>query len=180
SGDRVTDTCAAVPTKVNSSLADVADVPNGVVTVMCTVPASSAGDTAVITWSGVFTSLVKDAASVDPNFTDVAPVKPVPVIVTVVPPAVGPAVGLTEVTVGASRYKNSSETDVADVPPTVVTRTCTGPAACGGAVAVICPSLSTVKDADVEPKLTSVAPVNPEPEIVTIVPPALGPAVGFT
>src|SRR5205823_410763 len=53
SGDRVTDRCAAVPTNVYSSLADVADVPNGVVTVMSTVPASSAGETAVITWSGV-------------------------------------------------------------------------------------------------------------------------------
>ena len=36
-----------------------------------------------------------------PNFTAVAPVKLVPVIVTVVPPAVGPEVGLTAVTVGA-------------------------------------------------------------------------------
>ncbi len=32
----------------------------------------------------------------------VAPVKPVPVMVTEVPPAVGPASGLTEVTVGAA------------------------------------------------------------------------------
>ena len=37
-----------------------------------------------------------------PNLTAVAPVKPVPVMVTVVPPAVGPVVGLTEVTVGAA------------------------------------------------------------------------------
>ena len=41
-------------------------------------------------------------AAVAPNVTAVAPVKLVPVIVTVVPPAVGPAVGLTPVTVGAA------------------------------------------------------------------------------
>ncbi len=35
-----------------------------------------------------------------PNFTAVAPVKLVPVIVTVVPPVVGPLVGDTLVTVG--------------------------------------------------------------------------------
>jgi hypothetical protein len=36
-----------------------------------------------------------------PKSTAVAPVKPVPVIVTLVPPAVGPLLGLTLVTVGA-------------------------------------------------------------------------------
>ena len=37
-----------------------------------------------------------------PNFTAVAPVKLVPVIVTHVPPAAGPVVGLRPVTVGAA------------------------------------------------------------------------------
>ena len=37
-----------------------------------------------------------------PKCTAVAPVKAVPVTVTVVPPAVGPEVGLTPVTVGAA------------------------------------------------------------------------------
>ena len=37
-----------------------------------------------------------------PNSTAVAPARFVPVIVTVVPPAVGPDVGLTAVTVGAA------------------------------------------------------------------------------
>ena len=40
------------------------------------------------------------AAVVEPNLTPVAPVKPVPVMVTVVPPAVVPEVGLMPVTVG--------------------------------------------------------------------------------
>ncbi len=37
---------------------------------------------------------------VRPEVTAVAPVNPVPVIVTVVPPVLGPEVGLTPVTVG--------------------------------------------------------------------------------
>ena len=44
---------------------------------------------------------VKDVAFVAPNFTDVAPVNPVPLIVTVVPPAVAPIAGLTAETVVA-------------------------------------------------------------------------------
>jgi hypothetical protein len=43
---------------------------------------------------------VNVVAAVAPNFTAVAPVKFVPVMVTTVPPAVGPLVGLTDVTVG--------------------------------------------------------------------------------
>ena len=43
---------------------------------------------------------VNDAAGVAPNFTADAPVKSVPVIVTAVPPALGPDAGLTAVTVG--------------------------------------------------------------------------------
>ncbi|MNS67673.1 hypothetical protein D3C72_1009300 [compost metagenome] len=35
-----------------------------------------------------------------PNFSAVTPVKPVPVITTLVPPVVGPAVGEIELTVG--------------------------------------------------------------------------------
>ena len=50
-------------------------------------------------WVAEFT--VK-AALVAPNRTAVAPLKPVPVIVTVVPPASGPAAGDIEVTVGAA------------------------------------------------------------------------------
>ena len=45
---------------------------------------------------------VKLVALVAPNLTAVAPVKFVPVIVTTVPPVVGPEFGLTGVTVGAA------------------------------------------------------------------------------
>src|SRR5678816_2751913 len=95
----------------------VALVPEGVVTVTSTVPAACAGDTAVIC---VALSTVKLAAFVAPNFTDVAPVKPLPVIVTDVPPPVGPLVGLTLDTVGPLTNVNSSLAPVALVPPSGV------------------------------------------------------------
>ena len=70
-------------------------MPPGVVTVMSTVPLP-AGDIAVM---DVAETNKNDAALV-PNFTAMAPVKPLPVMVTVVPPASGPLVGLTLVTIG--------------------------------------------------------------------------------
>jgi hypothetical protein len=71
-------------------------VPPGVVTVTSTTP-EPAGAVAVIWVSELTVTLV---AAVAPNLTDVAPVKPVPVIVTTVPPAAGPEVGLMPVTLG--------------------------------------------------------------------------------
>ena len=67
------------------------------VTLTSTVPVP-AGDVAVIE---VAETTVTPVAGVAPNCTEVAPVKLVPVIVTVVLPAVGPAVGEIDVTVGA-------------------------------------------------------------------------------
>jgi hypothetical protein len=83
---------------VNWSAADVADVPPAVVTVTSTVPVP-AGDVAVIEVAELTVKLV---ALVAPNFTAVAPVNNVPVMVTDVPPAAGPDVGAIEVTVGAA------------------------------------------------------------------------------
>ena len=65
----------------------MADVPAGVVTVTSTVPVP-AGLSAVIV---VSLTTVTFVAAVVPKSTAVAPVKPVPVIVTKVPPAVGTA-----------------------------------------------------------------------------------------
>jgi hypothetical protein len=56
------------------------------------------GDTAVIC---VEELTVNAVAVVPPNETAVAPLKPAPVIVTVVPPVAGPVVGEIELTVGA-------------------------------------------------------------------------------
>ncbi len=81
------------------SAAPVVLVPPTVVTVTSTVPAVPAGAVALML---VPLLTVKVVAAVEPNDTPVAPVKLVPVIVTVFPPAVGPAVGLRAVTVGAA------------------------------------------------------------------------------
>ena len=74
--------------------------PPEVVTTTLTVPGVTvAGDTAVIDVGEFTTTPVADS---DPNFT-VAPVmNPVPVIVTDVPPDVGPVAGDSDVTVGTA------------------------------------------------------------------------------
>ncbi len=73
----------------------VVEVPPGVVTVMSTVPAAPAGEVTVMV---VGETTVTPVPGLAPNLT-VAPVtKPVPVTVTEVPPAVGPAFGATEAT----------------------------------------------------------------------------------
>lgn len=73
-------------------------VPTGVVTVMSTVPADSAGAVALI-WVAL---TITNVAFVAPNLTAVALRKFVPVIVTVVPPPSGPADGLIVLTVGGA------------------------------------------------------------------------------
>ena len=72
--------------------------PPGVVMVMSTMPLP-AGAVAVI-WVGL--SGVKLIAEALPNWTSVASVRSVPVIVTVVPAASGPDAGLMPVTAGAA------------------------------------------------------------------------------
>jgi hypothetical protein len=77
----------------------VDDVPPTVVTATSTPPELPAGEVAVIC---VAESTVYVVTAVPPNATADAPVNPVPVIVTDVPPPVGPAFGDTELTVGAA------------------------------------------------------------------------------
>jgi len=81
---------------VNWSAPLVAEVPPGVVTVTWTVPLP-AGLIAVI-WMSL--STVMCIAAVAANETPVAPVKPEPVIVTVVPPPAGPLAGPILDTIG--------------------------------------------------------------------------------
>ena len=64
-----------------------------------TAPAALAGVTIV---TEVALTLVIDVPAVPPNITDVVPVRLVPVIVTVVPPLVGPDTGDTDEIVGAA------------------------------------------------------------------------------
>jgi hypothetical protein len=95
--DDVSVTVVFAVTQVKRSAAVVALVPLGVVTVTSTVPVPG-GEIAVIEVA-LFT--VKDLALALPNLIAVVPVKLVPVMVTLVPPAVGPEFGFTLVTVGA-------------------------------------------------------------------------------
>ncbi|GLX47095.1 hypothetical protein Shyhy01_00450 [Streptomyces hygroscopicus subsp. hygroscopicus] len=60
------------------------------------------------------------------------------------------------------------------MPPGVDTVTVTGRVP-GGAMAVICVLLTTLKDADVVPNRTDVAPVRAVPVMVTGFPPVVGP-----
>jgi hypothetical protein len=83
---------------VNWSALTAALVPEGTVTKTSTEPAAPAGATAVIL---VDDDTLKLVAGTVPKSTWVAPLKPVPLTVTDVPPAVGPDVGEMEVTVGA-------------------------------------------------------------------------------
>jgi len=83
------------------SAVPVADDPPALVTVTSTAAADSAGAVAVIE---VAEFTVTPVAAVDPNLTVFPEANPVPVMVTDVPPAVGPLVGLTAVTVGGVTY----------------------------------------------------------------------------
>ena len=87
---------------MNSSASVTAEVPFGVVTVTSTVSGSSglssAGLMAVISVSDTTVTAV---AAAPPKLTPVAPDRPVPVIVTSVPPAGLPLSGETPVTAGA-------------------------------------------------------------------------------
>ena len=159
---------------MNWSAAEVADVPPVVVPVTSTVP-RPAGEVAVIE---VAEFTVKLVALVAPNLTAVAPVKLVPVTVTEVPPAVGPAVGDIALTVGTPMKVNWSAADVADVPPAVVTVISTVPVPAGEVAVMEVAELTVKPAAFVAPNFTAVAPVKLVPVIVTLVPPATGPDVG--
>ena len=134
-------------------------------TTMSTVPVP-AGLVAVQLVSEAQLRLV---ASVTPNFTVVAfsvRSKPVPVIVTGVPPIREPVGGEMAVTVGLTTYWKQKQEKV---PPSVfVTSTLTGPAACVGNVATIAVVLNTPELIANVPSNLTVAPTkNPEPVMVT-------------
>ncbi|GAA1332774.1 hypothetical protein GCM10009610_73130 [Pseudonocardia xinjiangensis] len=107
------------------------------------------------------------------------PVNPVPVIVTTVPPGVGPDDGLTVVTTGVTgAWYTKFNGLLTPVGPVTVTSAL--PAACAGAVAVTWVAEITVNDvAGMPPKVTALDPVNPVPVIVTTVPPTVDPTAGL-
>jgi hypothetical protein len=113
-----------------------------------------------------------------PQLTSVAPVKPLPLIATGVPPAPVPLDGLMLVmagALGADTVKWSAE-PVLDVPLGVVTVMSTVPAASAGAITVSDVSEVTSKTAAaVDPKDTAVAAVNPLPVTTIVSPPRVLP-----
>jgi len=165
---------------VNWSDDDVAEVPpKGVTTTISTVPAACAGLVAVI-WVSEVTE--KAVAGVPPKNTPLAFVKPLPVIVTLVPPFVVPEFGLTLVIPGAVAVNvNWSAVDVRDVPAALVTVTSTSPGPLAGVVAVICvEELTVIVLAGTDPNETETNCVKFVPVMVTLVPPAVVPEVGLT
>ena len=175
SGPDVGDTLAMVgrATYVNA-LALVA-VPPMVVTATLCAPAVPAGVVAVMTVA----VLVKIVAATLPTFTLVAPVKLVPVIVIVVPPATGPEIGATVVMVGSATYVNAAV--LVATPPAVVTTTSFAPAVPAGVTAVIEEAVATTLVAATPPTFTVVAPTTKfVPAIVIDVPAVSGPDVGET
>src|SRR5207302_1722733 len=109
----IDDTVGGTALYVNSSAADVADVPPELVTRTSIWPVViDAGDVTVIEVAETTLTLVPAGP---PKLT-VAPVmKFVPVIVTEVPPLAGPEVGLTDDTVGAfAVYVKTSPATVGD------------------------------------------------------------------
>lgn len=175
SGPDVGDTLAIVgrATYVNA-LALVA-VPPTVVTATLCAPAVPAEVLAVMPVA-VF---VKIVAATPPTFTLVAPLKLVPAIVIVVPPAAGPEIGVTVVMVGSATYVNAAV--LVAVPPTVVTATSFTPAAPAGVTAVMEVELTTTTLVAATPPTFTVAPARKfVPVRVRVAPAASGPALGVT
>jgi len=147
------------------------------VTVTVAAPAVCAGVVAVICVALATTTFV---AALLPNVTVAPDAKFVPVIVTDVPPAVGPLFGEMLLTVGTTTYVYP----FAKLPtsaPGFVTVTVTAPAVPAGVVVVICVALTTTTFvAALLPNVT-VAPVTKfVPVMVTAVPPNVVPVLGDT
>ena len=148
-------------------------VPPEVVTEMGPVVAP-AGTVAVIR---VLLFTVNVVADTPLNFTEVAPVKAVPVITTDVP--TGPLVGLKDVTVGTAAAVTSKLAALVAVPSAFVTEIGPSVAPAGTVVVIVC-GLLIVKVAETPLNFTAVTsgsgPVKLSPLISTDVP--MGPLAG--
>jgi len=139
--------------------------------------------TAPAAWAGVLAVIVVEltteilVADVPPKVTELAPMKFVPVMVTLVTPTVEPEVGAMLTKDGGATYVYAP-VPVA-VPLGVVMTTSTTPAVWAGVLAVIVVSLTTERlVADVPPKVADVAPIRDVPVIVTLVTPVVRLKVG--
>jgi hypothetical protein len=151
--------------------------PPGFVTATVTAPAACAGVVAVIVVPLTTTTFV---AAVPPNVTVAPEVKPVPVIVTAVPPPTGPLIGETLVTVGEATYVKPF-IRLPACPPGLVTVTVTAPTLPAGVVAVMLVLLTTTTFVAAALPNVTVAPATKfVPVMVTAVPPAVDPLLGDT
>src|ERR1700741_1022278 len=91
---------------------------------------------------------VNETAAIEPKLTALAPVKPLPEMVTMVPPLVLPEVGLMLLTdaVDAAERVRGSLLERGEVPAAFVTVTSMVPAVLGGTPASMSVSLNTVND----------------------------------
>jgi hypothetical protein len=152
---------------------------SGFWTLTLTAPAAAAGVTAR---SCVALTKVVLAAEV-PKDTTAPLTKFDPLIVTVVPPVVGPEVGDTAfdaANAGAGAMYVNPFGRVADCVSGFWTLTLTAPAAAAGVVAVSCVALTKVVLAAAVPKDTTAPLTKLEPLIVTLVPPDVLPVLGET
>src|SRR5262249_31424029 len=146
-------------------------LPDGVKTTTSTVPAAPAGGAVAVIDVDELT--VKLAAT-PPNRTAPAPVKFVPVMVTLVPPMVLPLLVPSDDTTGAEAAVKLKRAGALSAPGTLTT-TSTVPAALGGVVTSTLVEDSTTKATDCPPNVTEVVPSRPVPVMVTLSPPALEP-----
>jgi hypothetical protein len=177
-------TVGAGATKVNTSAALVADVPPTTLTLTSSGPALPAGLTVVQLVVELHVTAVPGVVPKSIVSADAVVEKPVPVMVTVVPPVTAPEVGLMAVTVGAGATKvNTSAALVADVPPTTLTLTSCGPALSGGVVKVhvVVEAQEAFPSIEIPPLKVAVVSVveKPVPVMVMTVPPAVAPEVGL-
>jgi hypothetical protein len=156
---------------VTVKLAVEVTVPPGAVTVIA--PVAAVAGTDVLMCEASVT--VNVALTPLKNFTALAPVNPVPVIVTGVP--TGPLVGLKPVIVGVGEVVTVKLAVEVTVPPGAVT--VIAPVAAVAGTDVLMCEASVTENAAVTPlkNFTALAPVNPVPVIVTGVP--TGPLVGL-
>ncbi len=165
---------------MNWSAGLVSEVPPSVVTVTFTVaPGVPAGE---LPEHEVAAVQLKPGAAVTPNWTEIGGTRPVPVMVTGVPPVKSPPVGLMPVTVGAGIKSGElvKRGVGSEVPEGVVTITSKGPARPAGEVTEHCVAVQLPMVAGLAPNVTEVAPVRPVPFTDTEVPPVVGPVPGTT
>ena len=146
--------------------------PPPVRTITPTAPALLRG---VLQVSVVSSTTVILVAAALPNIIDVAPVRFVPVIVTIFPPRILPSGGEISLITGGVIYMN--EENVLLGPPPVLTITSTAPALMlTGVLQVIVVSLTALTSvAFIPPNRTELAPLKLTPVIVTTFPPVVAP-----